>query len=173
MNWQELNTNHGFIWNILGNVFEPLLNGHLYSIFNFKKLMTYSFCSHTKSINLLLLMVLHLLEISVAIIFLKWSLISRLRTNNAHSLTLLLYCPYVCCYSFSYARMAGGGQAGGHPHMFPHNNFSSVYRIFTKLAHTIPMWKGKTPFYFGVIRSKVKVTVTINRIFDNRVVSAR
>ena len=27
--------------------------------------------------------------------------------------------------------------------------------------------------YFGVIRSKVKVTVTINIIFDNRVVSAR
>ena len=69
--------------------------------------------------------------------------------------------------------MAGGGQAGGHPHRVPHNNLSSVYRIFTKLGHTIPMWKGKTPFYFGVIRSKVKVTVTINRIFDNRVVSAR
>jgi hypothetical protein len=33
--------------------------------------MTYSFCSHKKSINLLLLMVLHLLEISVAIICLK------------------------------------------------------------------------------------------------------
>jgi hypothetical protein len=28
------------------------------------------------------------------------------------------------------------------------------------------------PIYFGVIRSKVKVTVTINRLFDNRVVSA-
>jgi hypothetical protein len=69
--------------------------------------------------------------------------------------------------------MAGGGQAGGRPHRFPHNNFSSVYRIFTKLGHTIPMWKGKNPIYFGVIRSKVKVTVTINRIFDNRVVSAR
>jgi hypothetical protein len=36
----------------------------------------------------------------------------------------------------------------------------------------IPMWKGKNLIYFGVIRSKVKVTVTINRIFDNRVVSA-
>jgi hypothetical protein len=32
----------------------------------------------------------------------------------------------------------------------------------------IPLWKGKSPIYFGVIRSKVKVTVTINRIFDNR-----
>jgi hypothetical protein len=37
----------------------------------------------------------------------------------------------------------------------------------------IPMWKGKNPIYFGVIRSKVKVTVTINIIFYNRVVSAR
>jgi hypothetical protein len=32
----------------------------------------------------------------------------------------------------------------------------------------IPLWKGKNPIYFGVIRSKVKVTITINRIFDNR-----
>jgi hypothetical protein len=30
----------------------------------------------------------------------------------------------------------------------------------------IPLWKGKNPKYFGVIRSKVKVTVTINIIFD-------
>jgi hypothetical protein len=48
--------------------------------------------------------------------------------------------------------------------LFPHDNFSSVYRIFTKLGHIIPLWKGKNPMYFGVIRSKVKVTVTINRI---------
>jgi hypothetical protein len=47
---------------------------------------------------------------------------------------------------------------------FPHYNFSSVYRIFTKHGHIIPLWKGKNPMYFGVIRSKVKVTVTINRI---------
>ena len=53
------------------------------------------------------------------------------------------------------------------------NNFSSVYRIFTKLGHMIPLWKGKNPIYFGVIRSKVKVTITINRIFDNMVVSVR
>jgi hypothetical protein len=32
--------------------------------------------------------------------------------------------------------------------------------------------EGNKSIYFGVIRSKVKVTVTINRIFDNRVVSA-
>jgi len=70
-------------------------------------------------------------------------------------------------------RRAVGGQrwvaGGGRPHRFSHNNFSSVYRIFTKLGHMIPLWKGKNPIYFGVIRSKVKVTVTINRIFDNRV----
>jgi len=63
------------------------------------------------------------------------------------------------------------GMAGGRPHRFPHNNFSSVYRIFTKLGHMILLWKGKNPIYFGVIRSKIKVTITINRIFDNRVVS--
>jgi hypothetical protein len=31
----------------------------------------------------------------------------------------------------------------------------------------ILLWKGKNHIYFGVIRSKVKVTITINRIFDN------
>jgi hypothetical protein len=50
---------------------------------------------------------------------------------------------------------------------------SSVYWNFTKLDHMIPLWKGKNPIHFGVIRSKVKVTVTINKNFDNRVVSAR
>ena len=56
----------------------------------------------------------------------------------------------------------------GHPHRFPHDNFSSiniffdnrvvshenfssVYWIFTKLGHIIPLWKGKNPIYFGVI----------------------
>jgi methionyl-tRNA formyltransferase len=53
-----------------------------------------------------------------------------------------------------------------------HDNFSSVYRILTKLGHMIPMWKGKNPIYFGIIKSKVKVTVTINIIFDNMIVSA-
>ena len=57
------------------------------------------------------------------------------------------------------------GMAGGRPHRFPHNNFSSVYRIFTKIGHMIPLWKGKNPIYFGVIRSKIKVTITINIIF--------
>jgi hypothetical protein len=28
----------------------------------------------------------------------------------------------------------------------------------------IPLWKGKNPIYFGVISSKIKVTVTINII---------
>ena len=54
-----------------------------------------------------------------------------------------------------------------------HDNFSFVYWIFTNLGPLIPLWKGKHPVYFGVIRSKVKVTVTINIIFDNKVVSAR
>jgi hypothetical protein len=48
-------------------------------------------------------------------------------------------------------------------------NFSSVHWIFTKLGHMIALWKRKNPIYFGVIKSKIKVTVTINRIFDNRV----
>jgi hypothetical protein len=48
-----------------------------------------------------------------------------------------------------------GGRAGGHPHRFLHNNFRSVYRIFTKLGHMIPLWKGKNCIYFGVIRSKL------------------
>jgi hypothetical protein len=77
---------------------------------------------------------------------------------------------------FLYTRLETGrimwlGMGGGRPHRFPHNNFSSVYQIFTRLGHMIPLWKGKNPIYFGVIRSKVKVTITINRIFDNRVVS--
>ena len=38
---------------------------------------------------------------------------------------------------------------------------SSVYWIFTKLGHMIAMWKGKNPIYFGVIGSKVKVTVNL------------
>jgi len=40
--------------------------------------------------------------------------------------------------------------AGGCPHRFPHNNFSSVYQIFTKLGHMIPLWKGKNPIYIEV-----------------------
>jgi hypothetical protein len=81
----------------------------------------------------------------------------------------------VLCSSFLYARLETGritwlGMAGWRPHRFPHNNFSFVYRIFTKLGHMIPLWKGKNLIYFGVIRSKVKVSITINRIFDNRVI---
>jgi hypothetical protein len=34
---------------------------------------------------------------------------------------------------------------------FPHDNFSSVYWIFTKLGHMIPLSKRKNPIYFGVI----------------------
>ena len=54
---------------------------------------------------------------------------------------------------------------------FPHDNISSVYWIFNKLGHMIPLWKGKNPIYFGVIGSKV--TVTIILIFDTRIISAR
>jgi hypothetical protein len=53
------------------------------------------------------------------------------------------------------------------------DNFSSVYWIFNKLDHMNPLWKGKNPMYCRVIRSNVKVTVTINIIVDNRVVSVR
>ena len=34
---------------------------------------------------------------------------------------------------------------------FPHDNFSSVYWIFNKRGHMIPMWKGKNLIYVGVI----------------------
>ena len=33
-----------------------------------------------------------------------------------------------------------GMEGSGRPHRFLHNNFSSVYRIFTKLSHTIPLF---------------------------------
>jgi hypothetical protein len=86
-----------------------------------------------------------------------------------------------CCHKFylSVSRRAvlcdwvWRAVGGGRPHRFPHDNFSFVYWIFTKLGHMIPLWKGKNPIYFGVIRSKVKVTITVNRIFDNRIVSTR
>jgi len=34
----------------------------------------------------------------------------------------------------------------------------------------IALWKGKNPNYFGVIRSKVKVTITINIIFYHLII---
>ena len=33
----------------------------------------------------------------------------------------------------------GRRAAGGRPHRFPHDNFSSVYWIFTKLGHMISL----------------------------------
>jgi hypothetical protein len=39
-------------------------------------------------------------------------------------------------------------------------------------THDSPV-EGENPIYFGVIRSKAKVKVTIHIIFDNRAVSAR
>jgi hypothetical protein len=89
----------------------------------------------------------------------------------------IVVCPFILFMHPSrdgpYYVIGNGGRAGGRPHRFPHNNFSFVYRIFTKLGHMIPLSKGKNPIYCGVIRSKVKVTVTIHIIFDNRVVSAQ
>ena len=49
---------------------------------------------------------------------------------------------------------------------FPHDNFSSIYWIFTTLGHQIPLWKGKNPIYFGVISSKIKVTVTMEHFIS-------
>jgi hypothetical protein len=40
------------------------------------------------------------------------------------------------------------GRVGGRPHRFAHNNFSSVYRIFTKLGHMIPPVEGEEPYLF-------------------------
>jgi hypothetical protein len=62
----------------------------------------------------------------------------------------------------------GGRRAGGRPH-----RFRTITLVLYKLGHMIPMWKGNNPIYVGVIRSKVKVTVTMNIIFYNRIVSAR
>jgi hypothetical protein len=98
------------------------------------------------------------------------------QANDTGSGEPLVYFSHPILMHFLYARLETGhimwlGMAGRRPNKFPHNNFSSVYRIFTKLGHMIPLWKGKNPIYFGVIRSKVKVSITINRIFYNRVVS--
>ena len=60
---------------------------------------------------------------------------------------------YVIVYG---GQAAGRRRAGGRTSTQPHNNFSSVYRIFTKLGHMISTWKGKNSIYCGVIRSKVK-----------------
>ena len=40
-------------------------------------------------------------------------------------------------------------RAGGRPHRFPYNNFTSVYRIVTKLSHMIPGRRGRTFFILG------------------------
>jgi hypothetical protein len=43
----------------------------------------------------------------------------------------------------------GWRAAGGYPHRFSHNNFSSLYRIFTKLGHDSPV-KGKQSYLLWV-----------------------
>ena len=37
---------------------------------------------------------------------------------------------------------------GGRPHRFPHDNFSSVYWIFTKLGHIDSPVEGEEPYLF-------------------------
>ena len=54
---------------------------------------------------------------------------------------------------FLYARLETGrimwlGMADGRPHRVPHNNFSSVYRIFTKLGHMNSPIEGEEPYLF-------------------------
>ena len=79
-----------------------------------------------------------------------------------HMVRLIVYyksCTIFICPSRDgpyYVIVYGGRPAGGRTSTQPHNNFSSVYRIFTKLGHMISMWKGKNSIYCGVIRSKVK-----------------
>ena len=48
---------------------------------------------------------------------------------------------------------------------FPDDNLSIPYPIEMKLIQKEGIGKGKNPIDFGVSRSKVKVTVTKNRIF--------
>ena len=81
-------------------------------------------------------------------------------TTMGKQLVSFITCGCESSAPFLYARLEtvhimwlgmAGGLVGRRPHKFPHNNFSSVYRIFTKLGHMIPLWKGKNPIYFGVI----------------------
>ena len=67
----------------------------------------------------------------------------------------ILYTPVSRLGHIMWLGMAGG-QASTQVSL--HNNFSSVYWIFTKLGQLVPLWKGKNPIYVGVIRSKVNVT---------------
>jgi hypothetical protein len=62
------------------------------------------------------------------------------------------------------------GRAGGRPHRFLHNNFSSVYRIFIKLGHMIPCGRGRTLYILGSLGQRSR-SLIINIIFDNRVIS--
>ena len=85
-----------------------------------------------------------------------WQIIARdILRNFVFCFFSFNFCLRFVIFSFLYARLETGhimwlGMAGGHPHRFPHKNFSSIYWIFTKLGHMIPLWKGKNPIYFGV-----------------------
>ena len=94
----------------------------------------------------------------------NWNIVENGITRHNHKNQSLVWFLYA---SLETGRIMCLGAAGGRPH----NNFSSIYRIFTKLGHMIPLWKGKNPIYFWVIMSKIKVTITINNFFKNRVVS--
>ena len=48
---------------------------------------------------------------------------------------------------------------------FPHDNLSSIYWIFNKLGHMIPLWKGKNHIYCGIIRSKVKLHDNFSSVY--------
>ena len=103
-------------------------------------------------------------------LFWAWLQLLPLVSPRNENLNLLVRIKFLNLFLYTRdetGRIMWLGMAGWHPHRFLHNNFSSVYRIFTKLGHMIPLWKGKNSIYFGVIRSKIKVTITINRIFDN------
>ena len=48
------------------------------------------------------------------------------------------YCPFLYAH-LETGRIMWLGMAGGRPDRFLHDNFSSVYWIFTKLRHMIPL----------------------------------
>jgi hypothetical protein len=53
------------------------------------------------------------------------------------------------------------------------SNFNADFcKMIIFMAHDSSV-EGEEHFYFGVNRSKVKVTITMNRIVENRIVSTR
>jgi hypothetical protein len=62
-------------------------------------------------------------------------------------------------------------RAGGRPHSFRTLTLVLYFGSLSNLTTWFPCGKGNYLIYFGIIRSKVKVTVNMNKCFDNRVVS--